>query len=206
MSRHEASVVLTTPPIPDNVRSVESHRTPRFGIWTVAGTILVVASALALVGYYLWNIEHRTMVAPVAVEPAEGAVAPAEAQFGPSIGEEIRILAGANRSFVDRAGKLWVADVWSTGRSALKSPVQHIWRTLDPDFYRTSRQGNFRYDIPLRRGIYELRLHFAETTFGPESTDTGGEGNRLMTVRANGTQILTRFDIAADAGASRRPM
>ena len=48
-----------------------------------------------------------------------------------------------------------------------------------------------------------MRLHFAETTFGPESTGTGGEGNRLMSVRANGAPLLTHFDIAADAGASR---
>jgi hypothetical protein len=74
---------------------------------------------------------------------------------------------------------------------------------LDPEFYRSSRQGEFRYDIPLRKGVYELRLHFAETTYGPESTGTGGEGNRIMSVRANGATLLSGFDIAADAGASR---
>ena len=91
----------------------------------------------------------------------------------------------------------------STGGTAIKGPAQHIWRTLDPDFYRTSRQGQFRYDIPLKKGFYELRLHFAETTYGPESTGTGGEGSRIMTVRANGAVLLNGFDIAADAGASR---
>ena len=90
-----------------------------------------------------------------------------------------------------------------TGGDAVKSAVQHIWRTQNPDFYRTSRQGQFRYDIPLKKGIYELRLHFAETVFGPESTGTGGEGSRIMTVRANGKTLLSRFDVVADAGASR---
>jgi hypothetical protein len=47
----------------------------------------------------------------------------------------------------------------------------HIWRTQNPDFYRTSRQGQFSYAIPLKKGIYELRLHFAETVYGPESTE-----------------------------------
>ena len=37
----------------------------------------------------------------------------------------------------------------------------------------------------------------------PESAGTGGEGSRMMTVRANGKTLLTRFDIVADAGASR---
>jgi len=104
---------------------------------------------------------------------------------------------------VDHAGKLWSADTWVTGGSAAKVSAQHIWRTLDPEFYRTSRLGEFRYDIPLRKGVYELRLHFAETTYGPESTGTGGEGSRIMTVRANGLTLLHQFDIAADAGASR---
>ncbi|HME56899.1 MAG TPA: malectin domain-containing carbohydrate-binding protein [Terracidiphilus sp.] len=128
---------------------------------------------------------------------------PEESQFGPPTGEEVRILAGAGRSFVDHAGKLWNADAGFDGGSAVKSSVQHIWRTQDPDFYRTSRQGQFHYAIPLKKGIYELRLHFAETDYGPESTGTGGEGSRLMSVRANGKTLLTRFDVAADAGASR---
>jgi hypothetical protein len=104
---------------------------------------------------------------------------------------------------VDHAGKLWTGDERFTGGTAVKGTVQHIWRTQDPAFYRTSRQGNFRYDLPLRPGVYELRLHFAETEFGPESTGTGGEGDRIMTVRANGKTLLSGFDVAADAGASR---
>jgi hypothetical protein len=72
-----------------------------------------------------------------------------------------------------------------------------------PDFYRTSRQGSFRYNIPLKQGIYELRLHFAETEYDPELPEGGGEGSRILTVRANGRALLTRFDIVADAGASR---
>jgi hypothetical protein len=127
---------------------------------------------------------------------------PAEAQLGPPTGEEVRILAGSARSFVDHAGKLWNADAGFSGGTAVKSSVQHLWRTQDPDFYRTSRQGQFSYGIPLKKGIYELRLHFAETVFDPESAGTGGEGSRIMTVRANGRTLLSRFDIVADAGAS----
>jgi hypothetical protein len=48
-----------------------------------------------------------------------------------------------------------------------------------------------------------LRLHFAETVFDPESAGAGGEGSRIMTVRANGRTLLSRFDIVADAGASQ---
>jgi hypothetical protein len=126
-----------------------------------------------------------------------------EPQIGPPAGDELRILAGASRSFVDHAGKLWSADAWFDGGTAVKSSVEQIWRTQDPSFYRTSRQGEFLYRIPLKKGIYELRLHFAETVYGPESADTGGEGSRIFSVRANGKTLLSRFDIVADAGASR---
>jgi hypothetical protein len=80
--------------------------------------------------------------------------------------------------------------------------VWHLSRTLDPEFYRTSRQGQFRYDIPLKAGRYELRLHFAETVYGPGSASAGGEGSRIMMVSANGRTLLNQFDVVADAGAS----
>jgi hypothetical protein len=85
----------------------------------------------------------------------------------------------------------------------VRSPVQHIWRTLDSSIYRSSRQGDFHYDIPLKNGIYELRLHFAETFYGPEEIGGGGEGSRIMTVNANGKPLLNDFDVVLDAGGSR---
>jgi hypothetical protein len=168
-------------------------------IWWLVTALALLSIGLGCAVLILRQIKQT----PQAVESNPSSAVPEESQFGPPLGEEVRILAGAGRSFVDHAGKLWNADAWFDGGTAVKSSVQHIWRTQDPDFYRTSRQGQFRYAIPLKKGIYELRLHFAETVFGPESTGTGGEGSRLMTVRANGRTLLTRFDVVADAGASR---
>jgi len=171
----------------------------RFGprTWWVVVPLLVLIGAGVLV-YVRLPKQPRAVSGP---EPTS--TLPLEAQIGPPMGEEIRILAGSARSFVDHAGKLWSADTLFEGGTAVKSTVQHIWRTQDPGFYRTSRQGQFRYRIPLKPGIYELRLHFAETVYDPESTGTGGEGSRLLTVRANGRTLLSHFDIVADAGASR---
>ena len=150
------------------------------------------------IGWFVFH-QRRSLPSPgMSKEP----IAQPGLQFGPPVGDEVRILAGSGRSFVDHAGKLWSADIRFTGGTVVKNPVQHIWRTQDPEFYRTSREGLFRYDVPLRRGIYELRLHFAETLYGPESTGTGGEGSRIMTVRANGNPLLTNFDVVADAGSS----
>jgi hypothetical protein len=186
---------------PANVSAGEVERPARRLGWRGS---LAAALALAVLGSGAFLFFVLRQEKPVSGQFSDRMAAlPMESQLGPPAGNEIRILAGAGRSFVDHAGKLWSADAWFEGGTAEKSAIPHIWRTLDPGFYRTSRQGQFRYDIPLKRGIYELRLHFAETVYDPESSGSGGEGSRLMTVRANGKTLLSRFDLVADAGASR---
>jgi hypothetical protein len=174
------------------------HLSGRRSWWLVAALALLVLG----LGCAVLILRQMKQTPPAAISNQPSAPS-TESQLGPPMGEEVRILAGSGRSFVDHAGKLWSADAWFDGGTAVKSSAQHISRTQNPDFYRSSRQGQFRYAIPLKTGVYELRLHFAETVYDPESTPTGGEGSRLMTVRANGRTLLTRFDIVADAGASR---
>lgn len=191
------------PEVPASTPDRGSFPTPGPRLRILVPSALIVLSAAALFFFFYLRTETKARPTEPATPVTPARLPAAESPFGPPPGDEVRILAGAARSFVDHAGKLWSADTWVTGGTAVKGPAQHIWRTLDPEFYRTSRQGEFRYDIPLKRGLYELRLHFAETTFGPESTGTGGEGSRIMRVRANGATLLSGFDIAADAGASR---
>ena len=167
----------------------------------MGGGIAVLVIASVWITYAV--VRHRSD-ARTAAQPDTARVQSdlADGQFGPPGGVEIRILAGATRSLVDHAGKLWNADQAFSGGSAVKSTVQHVGRTLESAFYRTSRQGQFRYDIPLKSGIYEMRLHFAETVYGPDTTGAGGEGSRLMTVKANGQTLLSHFDVVGDAGSS----
>jgi hypothetical protein len=166
----------------------------------VAGVTAVVVVIVAAVVWVRGRGARKAETAAVAVSSP---LSLADAGIGVPLGDEVRILCGESRSLVDHAGKLWSADTDFTGGAAVKSDVTHIWRTQNPAFYRTSRQGDFRYDVPLKPGIYELRLHFAETEYGPESTGTGAEGNRIMAARVNGRTVLSGFDVAADAGASR---
>jgi hypothetical protein len=122
---------------------------------------------------------------------------------GLPIGDEIRILAGVNHTYVDRAGKSWSPDRFFSGGLSVRSSAQHIWRTQDPSIYRSSRQGDFGYDIPLKPGIYELRLHFVEVFYGPGEIGSGGEGSRIITAKVNGNLLLNDFDVLLDAGGSR---
>lgn len=137
------------------------------------------------------------------IESNSPATNPSRPPTAVGLAEEIRILAGSTRNYVDHSGKIWGPDIFFSGGTPAHSPAQHIWRTQDPAIYRSLRQGDFRYDIPLKPGSYELRLHFAETYFGPEEATGGGEGSRLMTVTANGRVLLADFDVLADSGAGR---
>ncbi len=123
---------------------------------------------------------------------------------GATEGDEIRILAGSNVTrYQDHAGKIWSGDRYFTGGTPDRSEKQFIYRTLDSEIYRASRQGDFNYDIPLKPGVYELRLHFAETFFGPEELVGDGETSRLMHAIANGKPLLWMYDIYANAGGAR---
>lgn len=67
--------------------------------------------------------------------------------------------------------------------------------------YQSQRYGNFTYTLPgLTPGsLYLLRLHFAETYFTASNM-------RRFSVSANGTQILSNFDIFDSAGGANRAL
>jgi hypothetical protein len=181
---------------PTSQESAVPKPRPRAWMLVPAGFLLV-----AVVGG-MFLARDRLRPRSVAAPSLHAQIVEAPA-VGLPVGDEVRVLAGASRSYVDRAGKLWNPDVYFSGGKAVRTPVQHIWRTQDSSIYRSSRQGDFRYDIPLKAGVYELRLHFAETFYGPESVGGGGEGSRVMTVMANGKALLNDLDVVLDAGGSR---
>jgi hypothetical protein len=177
--------------------SVARSRWSSRSFWLMGGAVLLLCGLV--VAAFL--VGKRNKTAPIAAPSYAQQIA--EPPVGLPVGEEVHILAGSSRKYVDHAGKLWSPDTYFSGGSAVQSAVQHIWRTQDPIIYRTSRQGDFSYNIPLKPGTYDLRLHFAETVYGPENTGGGGEGSRTMTVTANGETLLRDFDVLADAGGER---
>ena len=164
--------------------------------WMIAAAVALMVAAVAAGFLLRENYRSQPTIVPAAQLVSEPTV-------GLPVGDEIHILAGSTRKYVDHAGKVWGPDSLFTGGSPVASSVQHIWRTQDPIIYRNSRQGDFSYSIALKPGIYELRLHFAETFYGPESSGGGGEGSRTMTVSANGQVLLHDFDVLADAAGDR---
>ncbi len=116
--------------------------------------------------------------------------------------EETRILCGSSAArYVDRMGNIWSGDRFFHGGTVFSTPKQVIAGTPDPELFRARREGDFSYDVPLKPGVYELRLYFAETLYGENNTAGGGESSRVFRVSVNGAPVLSPFDVIADAGA-----
>jgi len=72
-----------------------------------------------------------------------------------------------------------------------------VGATNDPALYTNVRWGNtFGYNLPAASGSYTLKLHFME---GYHSSP----GQRVFNVAVNGSNVLTNFDIVAQAGGGR---
>lgn len=164
---------------------------------------LAIAGGLALlvlaVGIAIWQWRPVKSATPDA-RAASSSAPPSPAS---ATGGEVRIIVGSNNAYVDRSGRTWGPDRFFSGGTVFVRPAEKVFRTLDPDIYRHMRQGDFRYDIPLDPGKYELHLHFAETGLSDMiSAESSGEGQRVFQVSANGTRILNFFDVVADAAGA----
>ena len=114
---------------------------------------------------------------------------------------ELRILAGHLKGdYTDRWGRIWQADRYFQGGSVFESHGHPISGTREPGIYQSRREGAFDYDIPLPAGVYEIRLHFAETLYGENNEAGGGESSRVFNVWINGTEALHEFDVISEAG------
>lgn len=138
-------------------------------------------------------------VKPVSVDAKSTAIAETAPTIVGGLGS-VRLMAGSTSPYQDRSGRSWEPDRFFSGGNVLVRPSERILRTLDPNIYRHLRSGDFRYDIPLQSGLYELHLHFAETGLSDFiSAESSGEGQRLFRVSANGKEILSAFDVVSDA-------
>jgi hypothetical protein len=116
--------------------------------------------------------------------------------------DAVRIIAGYDRAkYMDQDGHTWLEDHFFEGGGGASAPLRpFVARTSDPALYHSGRLGLYAYNIPLKPGNYELKLHFVERDYGPGLATGGGENSRVMDVTANGQMLLQDFDIVSDAG------
>jgi hypothetical protein len=117
--------------------------------------------------------------------------------------DEVRILAGTTTpKVVDHYGNTWLGDRYFEGGTVKSVSPRPIAYTRDASMFYRFREGDCSYDIPLKKGYYELRLYFAETVFGENNVAGGGETSRVFKVLANEKELLRFIDVVSDAGGS----
>lgn len=141
--------------------------------------------------------------------------------------DQLNILLGANRYFVDDEKQQWIPDQpyeegsWgSIGGKIFQIPNsgrlpygtdKSIAGTDNDPVYQTQQIGIKKYRLDLPAGEYELTLHFAELLGGqvkelpynltdPERIEPNGK--RIFNVYVNGNLLLDNFDIAAQYGSA----
>ena len=86
----------------------------------------------------------------------------------------------------------FAADAHFAGGSAFSTGAA-VAGTANGAMYQTERFGAFGYALPVSNGTYTVVLHFAELYWTRA-------GQRVFDVAAEGTKVLTRYDIAKKVG------
>lgn len=183
-------------PIPEEAeRVVELPSSPRndrrrIWIWAAGGLLAAAAATFAT----LRIMAGHPAAAPVRLTLPPAVVAP---------DSTLRIIAGYDRTYIDHHGHTWLPDRYFEGGGQPRTPFrQFIARTSDPLLYQNGRIGLTGYNIPLKPGTYELKLHFVEAVYGPGLETSGGENSRVFDILLNGKVAIDSFDIVSDAGGA----
>jgi hypothetical protein len=185
----DAALDLPEPPSPAPAARASGKRR----IWLWAAGILVLAVAAGTVAAFRIAAGRQPEgPPPLRVIPPLGTALPDNA---------MRIIAGYDRKYIDHRGHTWLPDRYFEGGGQPKAPYrQFIARTSDPLLYQNGRIGLTGYNIPLKPGTYELKLHFVEPVYGPGLETGGGENSRAFDILVNGKLAIDGFDIVSDAG------
>ena len=115
----------------------------------------------------------------------------------------VRIKCGGEKPWTDSAGNVWSADRDYQGGEPIvdissASVMDALPAPADQGLYFGGRQGeSFSYAIPLKPGLYTLRLKFAEREFKQFF-------ERPMSLNVNGRPVMSDFDVCQTARGANR--
>lgn len=171
-------------------KTPSSPRRKRLWLYALPVAVLLLIAAVLLMVFH----QHRENAAATAQEAANTqAVSPPYA--GPDAQTPLRILAGYDgKPQIDSAGNVWLPDEYYKSGGMWTCPASYgpVQRTSDPMLFQHWRDGDFSYNIPLKKGVYELHLFFVSATPYANTPST-------FNVLVNGTPILPFFDVNMDA-------
>lgn len=213
-TRFETPVIRQSVSVPAKGKSRRSLQIP-LGVAVVFGLVIVWLS------YRSYKSTPPTAHAPVV--PAGVVPGPEQSSASPALrseplavasGGEVRIAAGhTGAAYVDVWGHHWETDRFFEGGVSQAGPrhffppvpdggpFKSIRTAVSADLSAPQSQRQFRYDIPVRPGVYELRLYFADPLRQPEGDQPDDAQNyRHFHINLNGHPLLLDLDPVADAG------
>ena len=174
----------------------------------VAAGICAILGVLALGLFIFFNLASGGSTATSSPQPIIGNTSPSAtptlAQPSPSpsptvvTGPVVAIASGSSQAIGNYSADM---DVQGGTTDTQPNPVD-ISGVTDPapaSAYQNERYGNFTYTITgmTPNAAYKVRLHFAEIDFQHKH-------ERQFNVSINGAQVLTDFDIVAEAGGPNK--
>ena len=119
-----------------------------------------------------------------------------QAPVAPAPFDNILINCGGD-AYVESSGvRTWVADRYFIGGSTYSDGSNTVAQTEDDWLYQSERNGEFRYEIPVPVGSYEVVLHFTELYWQ-------GVGQRLFDILVEDTISFKNVDMVKLGGGSR---
>jgi hypothetical protein len=101
---------------------------------------------------------------------------------------------GGNNYVESDTGKAWLSDRFFIGGLTYdRAGTYNIQQRVPNEMYRTGRFGPFRYEITAPVGVYDVTLHFAETSLS-------GNGTRVFNVSLEDIVTYPELDIVARGG------
>jgi len=216
-TRSERPVILHTVPPPEQVK-------PRRFLQILVGVAVLFGLAIVWLGYR--SFKSTSAVSRASIAPAGSVPRPEPSTASlPSRNEpvalapgtdEIRVAAGhIGAPYVDVWGRRWEADRYFEGGVPQPGPRHFFPPVADEGLFKTMReaisadmtvpqsQRQLRYDIPVRSGVYELRLYFADPLRRPDADQKEDAQNyRHFQINLNGHPLLVDLEPIADAGSA----
>jgi hypothetical protein len=191
--------------------------------WILVAFSAVCVLVVLLLGYRL--VRSRTSGTSSASSAAAGSVSqpvlnyvvplPASRQSAAATATDVVRIASGHKGapYVDALGHRWGADRYYEGGVVQPGPRHFFPPVPDEGIFRSIREAAsdndmvpesdraFQYNIPLRPGVYELRLYFADPLRQPDVDQSEDAQNRRhFQVVLNRHPLLVDFDPVTDAG------
>ncbi len=207
---------------PGGARAVVQGK-PRRMLQIVVGVAVLFGLVIVWLAYQL---EWKSPTSKTSVASASSVPHPEQNPAGPLSrgqlvafapgGSEVRIASGhTGAPYVDVFGHRWEADGHYEGGVPQPGPRHFFPPVADEGPFRTMReaisadltvpqsQRQFRYDVPLRSGVYELRLYFADSLRQPDvDLKEDAQNRRHFQINLNGHPLMLDIDPIADAGSA----